>query len=82
MSTLSYMSMSVTPVDPSAECTAGQEVAVIVTIVEVSYVCRFTQVVDMQMLIVVGSSKRRVCWNLRVVCVTRVRHVSISDEKI
>ena len=34
----------------------------------------------MQMLIVVGSSKGRVCWNLRVVCVTRKRDVSLSSE--
>ena len=81
MSTLPSMSMSVTPDNPSAGCTAGQEVTVIVTVVEVSYVCRFTQVADMQMLIVVGSSKGRVCWNLRVVCATRVRDVSISCEK-
>ena len=68
------------PTDPGVIAGARQGAAVIVTVVEVSYVCRFTHVVDVQMLIVDGSSKKRVCWNLRVVCVTRVCQVSINEK--
>ena len=68
------------PTDPGVIAGARQGAAVIVTVVEVSYVCRFTHVADVQMLIVDGSSKKRVCWNLRVVCVTRVCQVSINEK--